>query len=64
MLNLAFLRREKGPFCYQRIMKAHRRFAAGFYTMAIARLAPLRPDGSIEYFAAADFSFSLCKQNG
>jgi hypothetical protein len=45
-------------------MKAHRRFAAGFYTMAIARLAPLRPDSSIEYFAAADFPFSLCKQNG
>src|SRR5205823_2949570 len=52
------------PFCEQRIVKAHLRFVAGFYTMAIARLAPLRPDGSIEYFAAADFAFSPCKQNG
>jgi hypothetical protein len=45
-------------------MKAHRLFAAGFYTMAIARRALLRPDSSIEYFAAADFPFSPCKQNG
>ena len=29
-----------------------------------SRPAPLRPDGSIQYFAAADFSFYPCRQNG
>jgi hypothetical protein len=52
------------PFGAQMIAKVHLRFGAGFYTMAIALPAPLRPDGSIEYLEAADFSFSLCKQNG
>jgi len=40
------------------------RFAAGFYTMAIADPAPPPPDDSIEYFADAVSFFSHCKRIG